>query len=347
MRLSSLITEAAVALSSLLFPLQPVALSAGSACDPSDPLFVCGVERAEDLVRLGQTPWVIASDMTISYGTRSHVSGLGPLRAIRIDTRKIRKLYPTAGSAVRWDRASYPNCPAPPKSLSSHGLNVQMLSDDRFRLYVVNHGERESIEIIDVAVRGGELQATWRGCILAPSFGGPQGVWPNSVTPLANGAVALSGFHVAIWRPGRGWKQLDGPEFGVANGIEASRDGRWLFVADTTRRRVIRISASSGAESGAMKLDCFPDNLRWGDDGHLYVTGPLALTESPGNPGAMDAFAIAQIDPGAFTAKEIFRSGPRGIGGAFGNPTVALKVGSHIWVGSAHRDRVAILPLSH
>jgi hypothetical protein len=222
---------------------------------------------------------------------------------------------------------------------------VRQLSSDRFRLYVVNHGERESIEILDVQVHGNGLRTTWRGCIVAPSFKGPEGVWPNSVTPLADGAVALSGFHVAAWRPDRGWTQFEADDFGVANGIEASRDGRWLFVADTTKQRVVRVSASSGTESAAIELNFFPDNLRWGDDGHIYVTGPLALAASQDQIRAMDAFEIAQIDASTFTAKEVFRSNADGLHGAFGNPTVALKVDDHIWVGSAHRDRIAILPL--
>ncbi|MBI4164534.1 MAG: hypothetical protein HY508_02240 [Acidobacteria bacterium] len=326
------------------------AVPAVPACDPSDPAFVCGLNHTEDLVRLGETPWVVASQMTVEYDTPPRISGLGPLQAIRIDTREVRRLYPTSESAVDWDRKTYPECPAPPESISSHGLNVRPLGGKKFRLYAVNHGGRESVEIIDVAIHGEQLLTTWRGCIRAPEEGPPEGIWPNSVAPLPGNGVVLSGFHVALWRPGRGWAKPHQLKVGVSNGVEVSRDGRSIFIADTPGRSVIRIPVSGEGEQAALKLNFLPDNLRWGEDGYLYVAGPywpegFPVEECFKTPICSVGFAVAQVDPNTFTAKEIFRSDRDGIKREFGAATGALKVGDHFWIGTSRGDRVAILAL--
>src|SRR5262245_22988114 len=76
--------------------------------------FVYGVQNAEDLVRLGTTPWVITSHLNFNFFPPYEI-GLGPLEAVRIDTHEVHRLYPTAESAVDWDRRTYPDCREPPQ----------------------------------------------------------------------------------------------------------------------------------------------------------------------------------------------------------------------------------------
>lgn len=292
-------------------------------------------------MRLPGTPWVVASDRNFVHEAPFYDYDFGPLRVINIETRKVRQLYPTADSTVDWDRKTYPKCGKPPESISSHGLNVRSLGNGKFRLYVNNHGDRDSVEIIDVNVRGEQLQTTWRGCIRASAL-----IWPNGVAPLPDGGVVMSGWRAGVWRPGKGWSLLNA-KFTVANGVETSQDGRWAFVADTPKRQVLRIPVDGGAEPTIIQLNFLPDNLRWGEDGYLYVGGP----DYPPDPQLQKCYlqpicdlgsiVVAKIDPNTLTAKEVLRTDP--IKGKFGVSTTGVLIGDHFWIGTSQGDRIAVL----
>ncbi|MBI4167310.1 MAG: hypothetical protein HY508_16420 [Acidobacteria bacterium] len=343
-------------------PFYIAAALAVTPCDPSDPTFVCGLMHAEDLVRLPETRWVVASQINLDRGNPPTNFRFGPLEAIKIDTREVRRLYPTAESTVDWDGKLYQDCSAPPETLSPVGLNVRPLGEGKFRLFVDSHGGRESVEVIDITLSGERFRTTWRGCVrLVPELG----VWPNGVAPLPDDGIVVSGYNVAIWRPGRGWTKVEGfkgarpgessgknaRDISFANGVEVSPDGLWVFIADSPMKSVIRVPVSGRAQQTVLKLDFLPDNLRWGEDGRLYVTGPTLSEgwseaqerECVALPICDRGFAIAQINPDTLTSKEIFRSD--GIKGAFGDSSTALQVGDHFWIGTARGDRVAILPL--
>jgi len=286
--------------------------SAATACDPSDPGFICGLDNAEDLVRLTGTPWVVASHRNFEM-TPPFKASFGPIMVVRIDTHEVHRLYPTAESIVDWDRKIYPDCPSPPASISSHGLNVKPLGQNKFRLYVANHGDRQSVEIIDITVRAEQLLSTWRGCIRSP-----EKIFPNGLVPLPGGGVALSGFGVATWVPGRGWSAVN--KIAGSNGVEVSRDGHWLFVADDTTKAIIRVLVQGAGAQKVVKLDFYPDNLRWGEDGHLYVAGPywregFPIDECYKSPDCLIGTKVVQFDPDTLTTKEVFRSD--GVAGLF------------------------------
>jgi hypothetical protein len=346
----------------LLFLLHHVSgLAATPPCDVSDPTFVCGLHNPEDLIRLQGTHWVVASAVNFKMGgTLPYDFGPGPLSAIRIDTHTVQLLYPTAESAVDWDSRTYPDCSTPPAIFSSHGLNSRSLSHGKYRLYAVNHGSRESIEVIDVAVQGARLQTTWRGCI--PVSVRELRIWPNAVAPLPDGGLALAGYNVALWRPGRGWEKFQSYDgmtpgerggAGFANGVEVSRDGRWIFVADTQRNSVIRIPIKGG-EQTVFKLTFTPDNIRWGEDGLLYVAGPIwPKWEHPDDdarkcfeqPICVTGIGVASIDPQTLVFEDVLHN-EQGIKDKFGTPTTALQMGSHLWISTSRGDRVMIVGLT-
>jgi len=176
--------------------------------DTSNPTFVYGVTKAEDLVRLPGAPWIIASYLNLEFGPvmPPQKYGPGPLQAIRMDTHEVRTLDPSPD----WDQATYPDFPEPPEWLSTHGLNVRPLGKNAFRLYACNHGGRHSVEIVDLVVDDDDLRATWRGGVAVSVE--DLSVWPNGVAPLPEEGFVLSGFNVATWTPGRGWERLAGYE---------------------------------------------------------------------------------------------------------------------------------------
>lgn len=331
--------------------------------DTSNPTFVFGPVNAEDIVRLPGAPWIIAShlNLDITSGMPPTVYGPGPLEAIRIDSHEVRRLYPSTDSEVDWDRKTFPECTEPPPSLSSHGLNVRPLGGNRFRLYVNNHGSRHSVEIIDVAVDGERLRTTWRGGVVAPLE--ELGVWPNGVAPLPDEGFILSGFNVATWQPGRGWEKLlgydgmkpgtpivTGPETcGMSNGVEVSRDGKWVFIADTLRESVIRIPLGGG-EQKVIKLNFRANNLRWGEDGRLYVAGAIWPHIEPEDEHklfelsqAVTGIIAVSIDPETLNVQEAVNNAD-GLNGRYGATSTALQVGDQLWLSSEISDRIAILP---
>lgn len=343
----------------LLVLLNHISAFAGSPqCDASSPIFVCGLTNPEDLIRLQGTPWVIATAINFKMGNPPHDFGPGPLSAIRVDTRTVQRLYPTSESTIDWDNKTYPDCSAPPSVFSSHGLNARALSHGKYRLYVVNHGGRESIEVIDVVAQGKTLHTTWRGCI--PVSVKDLRIWPNAVAPLPDGGLVLAGYNVAIWRPGQGWARFQSYQgmtpgeqggTGFANGVEVSPDAKWVFVADTQRNSVIRVSMAGG-EQTELKLTFTPDNVRWGENGLLYVTGPIwPKWEHPGDdlkcfeqPICVTGIGVASIDPRTLALKDVLHD-EHGIKDEFGTPTTALQLDDHLLISTSRGDRIMIVSL--
>lgn len=338
---------ALMALTILMPASGPAAVAAASvaACAPRDGVqFVCGVASAEDLVRLAGTNWVVTS----SFNMRPDLpAGPGPLLAVTVDTHQVHTLYPAADATVKWDSKLFADCPAPPKFISTQGINVRALGAGRFRIYATNHAERESIEVIDVEVAGGALRASWRGCLVLP-----RGVEPNGVAPLPGEDLVVTGGAkvgggVAIWRARKGWREVP-TLVGRTNGVEASPDGKWVYVAASDQETVIRFPADSDmSQRQTVRVGFHTDNLRWGDDGMLYVAGPVFPA---GTAGALACFrkrvcdagyAAAKIDPETLTSKELLRS--PGLSGTFGAATTALTVGDQIWMGTFYGDRLAIV----
>ncbi len=304
---------------------------AHAACDPKNPSFVCGLKYPEDLVHLRGSQWVVAS--SADKETKP------PLMAIRTDTREVTPLFPIPANAADWDSKTYPDCKEPPKAVSSIGLNVKQLGKDKYRLFVVNRGDRFGVEIVDIAVSGKELKATWRGCVVAPEGTPP----PNAVAPLDDGGILLSGMGLQSWRPGKGWAKVG--DVKGSNGVDTSADGKTIYVNDVMARTLSKLDVDGKVLASTPKLDFNPDNLRWGDDGALYIAG-ASPTGTEWVAGCMKgtmcdvSFIGARVDPATLALTEIVRS--EGFKGAFGAGTTALKIGDQIWFGSFRGDRAYI-----
>ena len=133
------------------------ALAVPPACVADDGLaYVCGTEKPEDVVALPDTRWLIASGFA---------SGAG-LKLVDTTARHATRWY--AGGAVqhrpdpRWMRT----CPGAldPALFNARGLSLRATGPGSWRLLVVNHGGRESIEMFDIAAIGDAAPTlTWRG----------------------------------------------------------------------------------------------------------------------------------------------------------------------------------------
>jgi hypothetical protein len=199
-------------------------------------------------------------------------------------------------------------------------------------------------------------------------------VWPNAVAPLPDGGFIVSGHNAATWRPGRGWEKLPGfdtamPKLGEplasalehmrassgpgTNGVEVSKDQKWLFIADQKRKQLVRMPVGGG-EQKVIKLGAGPDNIRFGEDGRLYVAAPIMPKEWK---NFVDDFTqcflkalcvtgiyVAAVDPETLAVEEIIRD-EGGLEGRYGLTATALQVGNQLWLTSERAPYLAIVPL--
>jgi hypothetical protein len=342
-----------------------LALGTGVARSQSvnaDPAFVTGTDGAEDIVALPGDRWLVA-------GGLAQASRPGTIHLIDRTARTATRLDATI--KFRADRAAFPDCPGPydPARLSAHGVNVRPEAGGSATLYAVNQG-RSAIEVFRIAASGALPRLTWIGCVPLPP-----GAVGNGVAPLPGGGIAATLMaapeflpplpegrarkptdsmdmmrqgqptgYAAEWFRGRGWRKIIGSEGSGPNGIEASKDGRWVWVAMWGSGEVVRVARKGKPRRAVIKLPILPDNVRWGDDGALWAAGAadretyFACWE---NPECRSEYGIVRIDPSSAEVTAVSHPDARPL---FGDATTALQIGEELWLAAYPTDRLAILP---
>lgn len=312
-------------------------------CDPDgDVQFVCGPADPEDLAALPESPWVIVSSM----------ASPGQLFATDSRDHTSRPIFPLDTSAPRHDTATFGACPGPDTSgFQPHGLGLRAGADGMHTLYVVRHGAREAVEVFEVDASGASPTATWVGCAVAP-----EGVGLNSVAALPGGGFVATNFQrdageLWEWQPGAGWSEVPGSATAGPNGIEASPDGRWLYIGGWGSQSLIRLSrGQTPVATEAVEVGFHIDNVHFAPDGSLLAaghagSGPDSIFACLGQ-GACDGVTsrVARVDPESLAVEEIVRypSNDLVILG-----TVGIQVGDEIWVGGVGGgQRIARFPAS-
>lgn len=322
--------------------------------------FICGAINAEDLVRVPNTDWAIAS-------------GMGPgtsLYLLETRRRSWNALYPGMQPRARQNMALYSACPGTPDpdNFIAHGLSIRAVGDNHAQLYVVGHGAREAIEVFEVDISRGSPLVTWIGCVLMPAH-----LEANSVASFSDGTIvatvlihpdktffeAISGQPtggVYKWSPGEaGFNLVPGTELAANNGIEVSADEQTIFVASSGLHKIVAFSNTTPARQLGMTEDLgiTPDNVHMGQDGRLITAGMLNEDEVCGSiidPETFDLEVIATcsrpfrayaIDTQTLET-EVISSGPATP--SWSNATMALEVGDDVWLGTFAGDRIAIRP---
>ena len=331
---------------------------ATTSAEPSRAMtFVTGLINVEDMVRVPGTAWIIAGGLADGALTDGHIY------LVNAGDRSVSALLPDHVD-YRLDTKTYPECPGKPDEakFSAHGLSLRRGAGKIHSLYVVHHGERESVEVFKLDARGATPRLVWVGCAVYPA-----GVSGNGIAALPGGAFAATSFMdtrdpkafakidagepmggVLVWRPKTGWRTVPGAaSISADNGIEASADGKQLFVAGWGDQTVVRLPVAGTGGRDVIKTGFHTDNLRWGPDGYLYATGQRDSLQNlfkcaPNTDKRCDnPFSILRIDPKTLRTREVVRDPGRP---EFGAASVALKVGDDYWLGTPHGDRVAITP---
>lgn len=327
--------------------------SGSGDCEASGPLrYVCGPVNAEDIVRLGDSDWLIVSGMSTDDTP-------GRLYLVDHEAKTHETWFPGENPAFEHDADMFGVCPGPldTSDFSAHGLALEAQGPERYRLYITSHGAREAIEVFDVDTSSALPGITWVGCVPLP-----ERTMSNSVAILDDGGFVttkmmdptdpagfagimggeISGL-VYEWHPGGDVEEVPGTELSGANGIELSPDQRYMYVAAIGSREVARydLEASPPAKD-VVTIDVRPDNLRWTDDGTLYtVGGDFVPPEECADPPCETGWSVIEIDPDTLEATRV-----TGVDedAALQGASTALAVGDEIWIGTFQGDRVGYLP---
>lgn len=333
-----------------------------SECDASSQFaFVCGAERPEDLARIGDTRWLIASGFAQGAG----------LKLIDTRTPSIELWFRGERGQIARDRRMYPHCARPPAiaEFNARGISLRAYADRRATLHVVNHGGRESIEVFDVDWRAQHPQIRWRGCIPLPG-----GLVANSVATFSDGTVlftvltrpgmSITDFvrgentgGVYAWRPGETEPRLlPGTEFPGNNGLETARDGRSFFVVAFGLRQIIKFDRydTSAPLARATAPGFMPDNIHW--DGARLLTAGMAHDEPACGgvrriiDGVADTmrchrgYVVAELDAESLDFRVIAYGEPDPV---FNGVSSAVLIENTLWLGSYQADRVAFRALDY
>jgi len=278
----------------------------------------------------------------------------GAIRLINLRDRTTTTLFPTATAKQRLDKKTYDSCPGPidpseNEKFRAHGLYLRARKNSVHTLLVVHHGNRESIEVFELDARARPPALTWIGCAVAPD---PIGL--NSVVALPDGGFATTNFsprgtdaaarakmmagenngEVWEWHTNSGWKIVPGSEAAGPNGLEISKDGKWLYIGGWGSQSVIRLSrGQTPFKRDAVSVGFRVDNLRWAPDGALLAAGQGAAPSQTSN--------VARVDPNTMKFQELVRYPNSDV---FSAGTVAIQIGKELWVGSVRGDRIAIFP---
>ena len=263
------VASSVVAQSANVVQPAPQAAAPSSDCHDEQGLtYICDLVVPEDILTLGSTGLLLVS----GHRAPGHLYLIDPV------ARTQSELIHGPTFTLQHDTRAYPDCPGPLNldAFDTHGLSLAETSPQYFSLYTTSHGEREAIEIYDLDLRGAAPILTWKGCVLLQ-----QDSYHNSVARLADGGfvttrmrdqnyrrtpgvpAGITGWLIE-WHPGGQPQPLAGTELSLPNGIDVSKDERYVFVAAIGSHEVVRFDRqATPMAKRAVSLPIRPDNVHW------------------------------------------------------------------------------------
>lgn len=294
----------------------------------------------EDFAFVPGTEWILVS----SYEG-------GTLNVMTARDQKPIQVYPMTPARARLDAKTYAACPGPivPADKGkerTHGLYLRPGPKTVHTLYVVHHGTRESVEVFEVDAVPKPPTVTWIGCVVAPEkttlnsvAGLPDGGFAVTNTQTVGGGDANKGENsgeVWEWQPRSGWKIVPGSEMPAPNGLEASKDGKWLYIGGFGTQTFIRLSrGETPVKKDVVPLGYRVDNLRWAPDGTLFGAGK--------NLAKPQTLFVDKINPNTLQVTPIVRYT---LNPDLANGAVAVQVGQDVWVGTFRGEQILMFPAS-
>ncbi|HTB67903.1 MAG TPA: hypothetical protein VK727_16895 [Steroidobacteraceae bacterium] len=316
--------------------------------------YIAGPIASEDLARVPDTPWLIASGMNVGR----------PAHLYLIDTvhKSASILFPTDGVTAPAAAPSTTACSGPPDltRLSTDGLALRAGSGGLHTLYAANHGDRMAIEFFAVDARGSRPRLRWIGC--APL---PPGTLPNAVTALPDGGLLVISFYdptdkgawarmaagantgrILQWHAQRGYEPVANSATSGGNGIETSADGKLIYASSWSARRLVILSRQDGSRR-EIPLGFMPDNIHRLSDGSLLIAGQRttvsAIEACTGAP-CPQPWVVVRVQPRSGRIQPLLSgTGSAAISYACG----ALAVNDTLYVTARGDQRIAYAAFAH
>jgi sugar lactone lactonase YvrE len=310
---------------------------------------VCTFADPEDLADLVGTPWLMVSE--------GPVGGSSGLSAFNTKT----------GTIIRFSANDIgPSCLAEARG---GGIGVRREAGG-YRLVRILHAPRtgaglnaDAVETFRITLDGHAPRLERTACVAAPSP-----YFLNDIAAMSDGGFAathmfdpaiprdqreaafLAGIptgYLVRWTPVTGWTRIPHSEGSFLNGLDVSRDGRWLAFAETYGRQINRIRPD-GSGRTTVRLAMQPDNVTALGDGRFIVVGgtgkPLISTRrcpELRRPGCGFPAMAARVD------FDRSRVQPMVTGGGVSTPgfSVGLVKRGRLYLGTAFGDRITIVSL--
>lgn len=307
----------------------------------------------EDLEPIPGTHSVIASDMHLKAGPDGIEPQPGVLKLVDLESAVVIPLYPAASALAGRADWGDPACGREiGGDLLPHGIHLSRRRDGAWQLLVVNHGGRESVEFFELARKGKQWSARWRGCVVAPDSS-----HLNDAAALPGGGFLVSTMHMGdraatreagvraakgentgfLWRwtPGSPIARQPGSDAPMPNGVQVDASGRYAYINTASRGGDVRkLDLASGQVVATVAVPN-PDNASWTSSGQLLVAGvaagpkPMGCFAHPADPCQAPS-EVYQIDVKSMTAQRIFAHA----GAPLNAATVAVQAGDDLLIGS-------------
>jgi hypothetical protein len=346
---------AALILSS--FPLAYAADSVAPSCSPAGNVTpICGLHAPEDLELLPDGKHLLVSQMPDHANPNS-----GGLAVMDLATNRVQPLMIKNEFKAGWGETS---CNSPLQKLGPHGIHLSKRPDGALQLLVVNHAERESIEMLELVSDGNSYSGVWRGCVVNATGGlhndvaaTPEGGFiatvmmdktlrakPDAINIMLSGAD--TGYLVE-WTAAKGMVKLPNSESPFNNGVQVSRDGKFALFNAWTGKQVRQYERETQRVSAIIDLPFYPDNLTLRADGKLVVAGIDELGSwkncvTTHSDFCMTGFAAAVIDPLTMKSTPLYHAAPGVLAGA----SVALQLKQTLYIGTYQGDRLLKVALT-
>ncbi len=303
-----------------------------------------GVRGAEDL-QIDETDRLVFVSATDWRAPAGHASKQDGLYTLSLD-------HPESG---------FTKLSGAPHDFHPHGLSLFRAADGKLTLMVVNHQTSgdQAVEIFDVAVSGGAAKLSARGHIE-----GGELISPNDLVATGSDRFYVTNDRTSRSALGRlvetyavlpraNVVYFDGSVLRVvaqgllvANGINLSRDGKYVYVAQTAGRslKTYERNPFSGAltEVNALSIPSGLDNIDIAPDGSVWLAGhpslfeTLAARSDPTKRAASQIFRITTNGEIPISAEPVYVERGNEISGA----SVGAVSGKHLFIGSPLDDKV-------
>ena len=319
---------------------------------------VCGMQSPEDIAVIPGGDYLLLSELG-EMGDRA-----GRILLFNTNDESWRPIYSPAEQKAPTQLQGDESCDTPPtEQMSPHGTHLTTLSDGTLRYLLVNHGDREAVELFSVENDSdSQPSLRWQGCIFPAA-----NTLMNDVVGMTNGDVIYTRMFkpddfaselramlfksqsgdVWRWNKESGVRLLPGTQGSLTNGIEISPDQRFVFINQYMNQEVHKYDLQKEKVAGVAAIPN-ADNSAWAPNGDLWLATHsadirtlLACFQEPLVTCGLE-FDIVALNPETMAARSVFKhQGP-----PMGAATVARFSGDKVYLGSFLGDRLAIVPLA-